>query len=44
MNVQELIDILLKIEDKTKQVQVYADGIYEDANYINEYDDSIVIY
>lgn len=43
MTVQELIDELLKLEDKSKIVQVYSDDFYEDADTITEYDDSIVI-
>ena len=44
MNVQELIDELMKIEDKSKFVQAYSDGTYNDADVINENDDSIVIF
>lgn len=44
MTVQELIDELSKVEDKSKMVQVYSDNVYEDADTINEYDDSIVIW
>lgn len=44
MTVQELIGELLKIEDKSKQIQVYSNGVYEDADNINEYDDSIIIF
>lgn len=44
MTVQELIDELMKVEDKSKTVQVYSEGIYEDADNINEYDDLIVIF
>lgn len=44
MNVQELIEELMKIADKSKVVQVYSDGTYNDADVINEYDDSIVIF
>lgn len=44
MNVQELIEELMKIADKSKAVQVYSDGTYNDADAINEYDDSIVIF
>ena len=44
MTVQDLIDELKKIDDKSKNVQVYSDGTYNDADVINEYDDSIVIF
>lgn len=44
MTVQELIDELSKVEDKSKMVQVYSDSVYEDANTISEYDDTIVIF
>ena len=44
MTVQELIDELLEVEDKSKIVQVYSDNVYEDVNTITEYDDSIVIW
>lgn len=44
MTVQELIDELQKVKDKSKTVQVYSDSVYEDADDINEYDDSIVIF
>lgn len=44
MNVQELIDELSKVEDKSKMVQVYSDSVYEDADTISEYDDTIVIF
>ena len=44
MTVQELIDELIKVEDKSKMVQVYSDSVYEDADTITEYDDSIVIW
>lgn len=44
MTVQELIDELQKVEDKSKIVQVYSEDGYEDAEDINEYDDSIVIW
>lgn len=44
MTVQELIDELSKVEDKSKMVQVYSDSVYEDANTINEYDDTILIF
>lgn len=29
---------------KSKMVQVYSDSVYEDADTITEYDDSIVIF
>ena len=44
MTVQQLINELMKVEDKSKMVQVYSDSVYEDADNINEYDDSIVIW
>lgn len=44
MTVQELIDELMKVEDKSKIIQVYSDNVYEDANTITEYDDTIVIF
>lgn len=44
MTVQELINELSKVEDKSKMVQVYSDSVYEDADTITEYDDSIVIW
>ena len=44
MTVQELVDELSKVEDKSKMVQVYSDSVYEDADTITEYDDSIVIW
>lgn len=44
MTVQELIDVLLNIEDKTKTVTVFSEGTSEDAEYVSEYDDSIMIY
>lgn len=44
MTVQELIDELMKVEDKSKIIQVYSDNVYEDANTINEYDDTILIF
>lgn len=44
MTVQELIDELMKVEDKSKMVQVYSDSVYEDVNTITEYDDTIVIF
>lgn len=44
MTVQELIDELMKVEDKSKIIQVYSDSVYEDANTISEYDDTIVIF
>ena len=44
MNVQELIEELMKIADKSKAVQVYSDGTCNDADVINEYDDSIVVF
>ena len=44
MTVQELIDELSKVEDKSKMVQVYSDSVYEDANTISEYDDTILIF
>ena len=34
MTVQELIDELMKVEDKSKMVQVYSDSVYEDVNTI----------
>ena len=43
MTVQELIDELQKVEDKSKTIQVYSNNVYEDADTITEYDDSIVI-
>ncbi len=44
MTVQELIDELMKVEDKSKIIQVFSDSVYEDVNTITEYDDSIVIW
>lgn len=44
MTVQELIDELSKVEDKSKIIQVYSDNVYEDVNTITEYDDTIVIF
>ena len=44
MTVQELINELSKVEDKSKMVQVYSDSVYEDADTISEYDDTIVIF
>lgn len=44
MTVQELVDELSKVEDKSKMVQVYSDNVYEDANTISEYDDTILIF
>ena len=44
MTVQELIDKLIKVEDKSKIIQVYSDSVYEDVNTITEYDDTIVIF
>ena len=44
MTVQELIDELMKVEDKSKMVQVYSGSVYEDADTITEYDDLIVIW
>lgn len=44
MTVQELIDQLMKVEDKSKMVQVYSKDIYEDAKNISEYDDAILIF
>ena len=44
MTVQELIDELMKVEDKSKIIQVYSENVYEDVNTINEYDDTIVIF
>lgn len=44
MTVQELIDELMKVEDKSKIIQVYSEGVYEDADTITEYDDTIVIF
>ena len=44
MKVQELIDELMKVEDKSKMVQVYSDSVYEDAHTISEYDDTILIF
>ena len=44
MTVQELIDELMKVENKSKIIQVYSDNVYEDASTINEYDDTIVIF
>lgn len=44
MTVQELIDELSKVEDKSKIIQVYSDNVYEDANTISEYDDTILIF
>ena len=39
-----MIDELSKVEDKSKIIQVYSDNVYEDANTITEYDDTIVIF
>ena len=44
MTVQELIDELMKVEDKSKIIQVYSDNVYEDVNTITEYDDTILIF
>lgn len=44
MTVQELVDELMKVEDKSKIIQVYSDNVYEDVNTITEYDDTIVIF
>lgn len=44
MTVQELIDELMKVEDKLKIVQVYSDNVYEDVSTISEYDDTILIF
>lgn len=44
MTVQELIDELMKVEDKSKMVQVYSDSVYEDVSTISEYDDTILIF
>ena len=44
MTVQELIDELSKVEDKSKMIQVYSDSVHEDANTISEYDDTILIF
>ena len=43
MTVQELIDELMKVEDKSKIIQVFSVNVYEDVNTITEYDDTIVI-
>ena len=44
MTVQELIDELMKVEDKSKTIFVYSNDIYEDAKNIREYDDAILIF
>jgi len=44
MTVQELIDELMKVEDKSKMVQVYSANVYEDVSTISEYDDTILIF
>lgn len=44
MTVQELIDELMKVEDKSKIIQVYSDNVYEDVDTITEYDDTILIF
>ena len=44
MTVQELVDELSKVEDKSKIIQVYSDSVYEDVDTITEYDDTIVIF
>lgn len=44
MTVQELIDELMKVDDKSKIIQVYSDNVYEDVNTITEYDDTILIF
>ena len=43
MTVQELIDKLEKIKDKSKEIQYYSDGYYEDVEAIKELNNSIVI-
>ena len=44
MTIQELIDELMKVKDKSKIVQVYSDCVYEDAKAIREYDEEILIF
>ena len=44
MTVQELIDELIKVEDKSKTILVYSNDIYKDAKNIREYDDAILIF
>jgi hypothetical protein len=39
-----MIDELMKVEDKSKMIQVYSDSVYEDADTISEYDDTILIF
>lgn len=43
MTVQELIDKLEKIKDKSKEVQYYSGGYYEDVETVKELSNSIVI-
>ena len=43
MTVQELIDKLEKIKDKSKEVRYYSDGYYEDIKAVKELSNSIVI-
>ena len=44
MTVQELINELMKVEDKSKTILVYSKDIYKDAKNIREYDDAILIF
>lgn len=47
MNVQELIDALSEIEDKNKPVQIpvhYTESQYEEASYVVDEGDEVVIY
>lgn len=45
MTVQELIDKLIKVEDKSKEVEIYATcGTgYEEVMHVLEYSDSVII-
>ena len=45
MPVQELIDELMKVEDKLKEVEIYATcgTDYENVAHVSEYSDSVII-
>ena len=45
MTVQELIDELMKVEDKSKEVEIYATcgTDYEEVVHVLEYSDSVII-
>lgn len=47
MTVQELIDELMKVEDKDKEVTIdsyYLDFVYKNIEKIKEYKDEVTIY